>query len=201
MLYKNSYGGSMKKFIATALSTLLAFGITAAQAETENLQLWDKMNEVTVELEDGPFSITRVKTAPALIKGYLQPMIPAEGVTPVGEIELIQAIGQKDSMIVDMRMKDHVIQLGTIPGSINIPYTEVAMNMDQFGCDKNGDGWECANATTKVYAFCNSSTCPQSPSGIRVMIREGYPANLIYYYRGGYQDWTIHGLTTVEGEL
>ena len=33
------------------------------------------------------------------------------------------------------------------------------------------------------------------------MIREGYPADLIYYYRGGYQDWTIHGLTTVEGEL
>ena len=75
------------------------------------------------------------------------------------------------------------------------------MNMDQFGCEKEGEGWSCADVTTKIYAFCNSSTCPQSPSGIRAMIREGYPAELIYYYRGGYQDWTIHGLTTVEGEL
>jgi 3-mercaptopyruvate sulfurtransferase SseA len=191
----------MNKLIITALTTLLALSTSAAQAETDNLQMWDKMNEVTVQLEDGPFTITRVKTPPALIKGYLQPMVPAEGVTPVGEIELIQAIGQKDSLIVDMRMKDHVIQLGTIPGSINIPYTEVAMHMDQLGCAKKGEGWDCANATTKVYAFCNSSTCPQSPSGIRAMIREGYPANLIYYYRGGYQEWTIHGLTTVEGDL
>ena len=191
----------MKKLLSIATAALFAGTTLTAIASDENIQLWDKMNAYTVELEDGPMEITRVKTPPALIKGYLQPMVPAEGVTPVGEIDVIEAIGKKNSMIVDMRMKDHVLQLGTIPGSINIPYTEVAMNMDQFGCEKEGQGWSCADATTKIYAFCNSSTCPQSPSGIRAMIREGYPAELIYYYRGGYQDWTIHGLTTVEGEL
>ena len=191
----------MKKLLSIATAALFAGTTLTAIASDENIQLWDKMNAYTVELEDGPMEITRVKTPPALIKGYLQPMVPAEGVTPVGEIDVIEAIGKENSMIVDMRMKDHVLQLGTIPGSINIPYTEVAMNMDQFGCEKEGQGWSCADATTKIYAFCNSSTCPQSPSGIRAMIREGYPAELIYYYRGGYQDWTIHGLTTVEGEL
>jgi len=191
----------MNKLLSIATATLFAGTTLTAIASDENIQLWDKMNAYTVELEDGPMEITRVKTPPALIKGYLQPMVPAEGVTPVGEIDVIEAIGKENSMIVDMRMKDHVLQLGTIPGSINIPYTEVAMNMDQFGCDKEGEGWSCSDATTKIYAFCNSSTCPQSPSGIRAMIREGYPAELIYYYRGGYQDWTIHGLTTVEGEL
>ena len=191
----------MKKLLSIATAALFAGTTLTAIASDGNIQLWDKMNAYTVELEDGPMEITRIKTPPALIKGYLQPMVPAEGVTPVGEIDVIEAIGKENSMIVDMRMKDHVLQLGTIPGSINIPYTEVAMNMDQFGCEKEGEGWSCADATTKVYAFCNSSTCPQSPSGIRAMIREGYPAELIYYYRGGYQDWTIHGLTTVEGEL
>ncbi len=191
----------MNKLLSIATATLFAGTTLTAIASDENIQLWDKMNAYTVELEDGPMEITRVKTPPALIKGYLQPMVPAEGVTTVGEIDVIEAIGKENSMIVDMRMKDHVLQLGTIPGSINIPYTEVAMNMDQFGCEKEGKGWSCADANTKIYAFCNSSTCPQSPSGIRAMIREGYPAELIYYYRGGYQDWTIHGLTTVEGEL
>jgi 3-mercaptopyruvate sulfurtransferase SseA len=191
----------MNKLLSIATATLFAGTTLTAIASDENIQLWDKMNAYTVELEDGPMEITRVKTPPALIKGYLQPMVPAEGVTPVGEIDVIEAIGKENSMIVDMRMKDHVLQLGTIPGSINIPYTEVAMNMDQFGCEKEGKGWSCADANTKIYAFCNSSTCPQSPSGIRAMVREGYPAELIYYYRGGYQDWTIHGLTTVEGEL
>ena len=191
----------MKKLLSIATAAVFAGTTFTAIASDENIQLWDKMNAYTVELEDGPMEITRVKTPPALIKGYLQPMVPAEGVTPVGEIDVIEAIGKENNMIVDMRMKDHVLQLGTIPGSINIPYTEVAMNMDQFGCEKKGEGWSCADVTTKIYAFCNSSTCPQSPSGIRAMIREGYPAELIYYYRGGYQDWTIHGLTTVEGEL
>ncbi len=191
----------MKKLLSIATAAVFAGTTFTAIASDEHIQLWDKMNAYTVELEDGPMEITRVKTPPALIKGYLQPMVPAEGVTPVGEIDVIEAIGKENNMIVDMRMKDHVLQLGTIPGSINIPYTEVAMNMDQFGCEKEGEGWSCADVTTKIYAFCNSSTCPQSPSGIRAMIREGYPAELIYYYRGGYQDWTIHGLTTVEGEL
>ncbi|NRP58232.1 MULTISPECIES: rhodanese-like domain-containing protein [unclassified Marinobacterium] len=191
----------MKKLLSIATAAVFAGTTLTAIASDEHIQLWDKMNAYTVELEDGPMEITRVKTPPALIKGYLQPMVPAEGVTPVGEIDVIEAIGKENNMIVDMRMKDHVLQLGTIPGSINIPYTEVAMNMDQFGCEKEGEGWSCADVTTKIYAFCNSSTCPQSPSGIRAMIREGYPAELIYYYRGGYQDWTIHGLTTVEGEL
>lgn len=191
----------MKKLLSIATAAVLAGTTLTAIASDEHIQLWDKMNAYTVELEDGPMEITRVKTPPALIKGYLQPMVPAEGVTPVGEIDVIEAIGKENNMIVDMRMKDHVLQLGTIPGSINIPYTEVAMNMDQFGCEKQGEGWSCADVTTKIYAFCNSSTCPQSPSGIRAMIREGYPAELIYYYRGGYQDWTIHGLTTVEGDL
>ena len=192
----------MKSLLTGLLSVALTIGMTqAVNAEDTHIQLWDKKKSFSVQLEDGPLEITRIKTPPALIKGYLQPMVPAEGVKPVGEIGVIEAIGKSDSMIVDMRMKDHVLQLGTIPGSVNIPYTEVSMNMDQFGCEKMESGWDCSQANTKIYAFCNSSTCPQSPSGIRAMIREGYPADLIYYYRGGYQDWTIHGLTTVEGEL
>lgn len=183
-----------------AALTLCLSALTSLQAQAEDkpLSLWNKMKEYTVELKDGPVTITRKKTPPAIIRGFLQPMVPAEGVTPVGEIDVIEAMGREDSMIVDMRQQDHVVQLGTIPGSVNIPFTEVAMNMDQFGCESQGNGWDCSTATTKVYAFCNSSTCPQSPRGIRSMIAEGYPAEMIYYYRGGYQEWTIHGLTTVE---
>ena len=34
---------------------------------------------------------------------------------------------------------------------------------------------------------------------IRAMIREGYPPEMIHYYRGGMQAWKILGLTTVPG--
>jgi hypothetical protein len=33
------------------------------------------------------------------------------------------------------------------------------------------------------------------------MLREGYPAARIRYYRGGMQAWKSLGLTTVEGRL
>ena len=33
------------------------------------------------------------------------------------------------------------------------------------------------------------------------MLREGYPADRIFYYRGGMQSWQILGLTTIEGGL
>ena len=34
---------------------------------------------------------------------------------------------------------------------------------------------------------------------IKAMLREGYPADKIFYYRGGMQAWHILGLTVVEG--
>jgi hypothetical protein len=43
--------------------------------------------------------------------------------------------------------------------------------------------------------------CGQSPSGIRAMLREGYPPEKILYYRDGMQGWSTLGLTTVEGSL
>jgi hypothetical protein len=52
-----------------------------------------------------------------------------------------------------------------------------------------------------VVGFCNGPVCPQSPTAMRAMIRDGFPADKIYYYRGGMLDWDALGLTTVEGEF
>ena len=57
------------------------------------------------------------------------------------------------------------------------------------------------NSAKNVYGFCNGPVCPQSPSAYRAMVREGFPATKIYYYRGGMLDWDALGLTTVKGEF
>ncbi|GIR69462.1 MAG: hypothetical protein CM15mP74_07130 [Halieaceae bacterium] len=36
---------------------------------------------------------------------------------------------------------------------------------------------------------------------MRAMIRDGFPAEKIHYYRGGMLDWDALGLTTVEGDF
>ena len=45
--------------------------------------------------------------------------------------------------------------------------------------------------------FCNGMWCGQSPANIRTLLRFGYPADKLKWYRGGMQDWEILGLTTV----
>ena len=130
--------------------------------------------------------------------GELQPIVPAKGVHPVGELEVLEALKDPSFKVVDMRSKKWRVQ-ATIKGSIHIPYTEIAQRLNELGCVSKEGKWECSNAT-KVVAFCNGATCKQSPTAIKIMIAEGYPADRIYYYRGGIQSWILRWLTVTEKE-
>jgi rhodanese-related sulfurtransferase len=83
---------------------------------------------------------------------------------------------------------------------VGIPYTEVAARLGELGCQKTGNSWNC-QAAKKVYAFCNGPVYPQSPTAIKAMTRDGFPADKIYYYRGGMLDWDALGLTSVKDEF
>jgi rhodanese-related sulfurtransferase len=117
----------------------------------------------------------------------------------VTEIEMLNAMNDRDAMLVDMREPEDRAN-GTIPGSHHIVYTEVAARMDELGCKKTAKGWDCAGAK-KVFAFCNGPVCPQSPSAILAMTRDGFPASKIYYYRGGMLDWSALGFPVLKGDF
>ena len=169
------------------------------------------MMQVVVETADGPVTIERVQDNAAVITGSyakiarpcppfcIQPMQVADGVTTVGELELLDFLANDEGVLIDARTEDwHVKE--TIPGSVNIPYTLVAERLDELGCTRASEKWDCAGAK-RVMLYCNGLWCAQSPMAIRAMIREGYPADRILYYRGGMQSWKVLGLTTVEGSL
>ncbi|WP_037547721.1 rhodanese-like domain-containing protein [Stappia stellulata] len=183
--------------IASALAgvALLAFTGFAAQAEN-TLKIGPETSAITIETEDGPVEITRHKNDTQLIGGVLQPIIPEPGVQPAGELEVLEALQDDKARVVDMRTMEWRVK-STIPGSIHIPYTEVAMRLDELGCTGESGAWDC-NEALSVFAFCNGPACAQSPLAIKAMVREGFPAEKIHYYRGGMQDWTVLGLTTVE---
>lgn len=188
----------MMKMTRIAASVLLmgaVYGATAAQAEDGLKMIGDTMS-VTVQTEEGPVEITRTRNEVMLIGGVLQPIVPVPGVVPVGEVEVLEALNDDSYRVVDMRTVEWRVK-ATIPGSAHIPYTEVADRLDELGCSKASDKWDCADAL-KVVAFCNGPACPQSPMAIKAMVRVGFPPEKIYYYRGGMQDWTVLGLTTVE---
>jgi rhodanese-related sulfurtransferase len=164
------------------------------------LRIIEEATEYEATLPSGEtIVITRTMTACAKNKGWLQPLVPAPGITPVTEVEVLEAIGDPDILLVDMRTMAWFFER-TIPGAMNIPYTEIAMRLDELGCENSDAGLDCSNAKT-VLGFCNGPVCPQSPMAMNAMIREGFPAEKILYYRGGMLDWDALGLTTVEGQF
>ncbi|MCB1439590.1 MAG: rhodanese-like domain-containing protein [Nitratireductor sp.] len=165
---------------------------------------------VTVQTPDGPAEINRIQDEDNVITGdfartsracppfCIQPMSPAEGVTTIGELELLDMLQDENSVVIDSRTVDWY-RKGTIPGSVHLPYTVIAERLDQLGCEPDFDGWDCEGAKP-VALFCNGLWCGQSPTAIRAMIAAGYPADRIFYYRGGMQSWRLLGLTVVEGK-
>jgi rhodanese-related sulfurtransferase len=181
-----------------ALSSVL---VTAAQAgEPEYLRIIGTDTKFMVKTANGEEkAITRVMTPCAKNKGWIQAMVPVAGVHPVGEIEVLNAMNDADALLVDMREPEDRAN-GTISGSMHIVYTEVAGRLNELGCSKVSGKWDCSKAK-KVFAFCNGPACPQSPTAILAMTREGFPAERIYYYRGGMLDWAALGFPVVKGEF
>ena len=188
----------MRVLILCAIAMCL--GAAGAQADdAEKLRIIGKDTSYTIQTEDGAVEITRVMTPCAKNKGWLQPLVPVEGIHPVTEIEVLEALSDDTFLVVDMREIDWHLE-ATIPGSINIPYTEVSQRLDELGCKGKGAALDCAKAK-KVVGYCNGPVCPQSPTAMKAMVREGFPVDKIYYYRGGMLAWDALGLTTVGGSM
>ena len=145
----------------------------------------------------------------------IQPSALAPGVETIGEIEVIDylqkmADGDNTILVVDSRTPDWV-KKGTIPGAKNIPWTKLnpAKGADpisimeimenEFGVTESEGLLNFSNARTLVM-FCNGMWCGQSPNNIKNLLKFGYPAHKIKWYRGGMQDWEILGLSTVPGK-
>ncbi|MFC3614639.1 rhodanese-like domain-containing protein [Lutimaribacter marinistellae] len=179
--------------------------VMATQAIADPVNIRPDIASVTVETEDGPVEISRIQNNENQLSGYwaqtsracppfcIQPMSPAPGVTTIGEIELLDFIEKGEGLVIDSRTHDWYAG-GTIPGAISIPYDQVLDRMAEMGCEADFDGWDCADAQP-VALFCNGVWCGQSPTAIRNMLDAGYPAERIYYYRGGMQMWRMLGLT------
>lgn len=186
------------------------FGLIAAPlAAQEPVNIRPDIPSVTVMTPSGPREISRTQDNANAVEGEwaltsrpcppfcIQPMTPAPGVTTIGELELIDMLVDDTAVVVDSRTSDWFAG-GTIAGAINIPYTQIVDRLGLLGCEADFDGWDCT-AARPVALFCNGLWCGQSPTAIRSMITAGYPAERIFYYRGGMQSWRVLGLSVVGG--
>lgn len=199
----------MNKLI-TMIALAFCMSITSLPAAELDVKINARMPSVTVQTANGPVEIMRNQDTEATIEPQyaktsrkcppfcIQPMQVAPGVTTVGEVELLE-FAESGGKLIDGRTLEWYLD-GTIPSAINMPYTQMADRLDELGCTGNTGNWDCAKAET-VLLFCNGPWCGQSPMAIKAMLREGYPADKILYYRGGMQAWHTLGLTVIEGEM
>ena len=158
----------------------------------------------------------------------IQPEQVDPRVATVGEIEVFDfmenELRDNEGLLVDARTPEW-FQRGTIPGSINVPFTqlsdenspEMVKALERFGAVKRGEigvvsrkleemGLLGGDKKTercdftkakKLMIWCNGPACGQSPRAIKGLLKAGYPGDRIFYYRGGMQIWQLWGLTTV----
>lgn len=193
----------MSRLLSLAAALALA---TPALADPVNIR--PDVASVTVPTDAGPVEISRIQDNDNTVTGEwartsrpcpnfcIQPMSPAEGVTTIGELEMLAALEDPEVIVTDSRVRADYLG-GTIPGAVHLPYTEVTDRLDVLGCEVDFDGFDCTNAS-RVVLFCNGPWCGQSPTAIRRMIEAGYPAERISYYRGGMQVWRMLGLTVIQ---
>ncbi len=173
----------------------------------------------------GGFAKTSRKCPPFCI----QPMSAGDGVETVAQLEIFDFMENElldgHGLLVDARTPAWW-KRGTIPGSVNIPFTVFSLDIDDpqliemmksvgvkrrgevggfsraleeiglMGGDRKNDEWDFTSAK-KLVIWCNGMWCGQSPRAIKGLLELGYPSDKILYYRGGMQVWQSLGLTVV----
>ncbi|MGA7979055.1 MAG: rhodanese-like domain-containing protein [Chromatiaceae bacterium] len=142
----------------------------------------------------------------------IQPCELAPGVKTIAELEVLQLLkrisdGDASTMVIDSRTPAW-IEKGVIPGTVNIPWDTLDIDEsdpsavqevleNQLGAGRSNEFWNYDNVKTLVL-FCNGPWCGQSSTMIKGLLKIGYPAHKILWYRGGMQDWESLGLSILE---
>ncbi|WP_445664348.1 rhodanese-like domain-containing protein [Fodinibius sp. AD559] len=116
--------------------------------------------------------------------GEIQPIQVADGIRTVGEPEVIKHL-QNGLPVIDVRApgtRDGI----RIAGTNKIPISDIVDRMDELDRSK------------PTIFFCNGPQCPQSQKAINLLLEAGYPAEKMWYYRGGIHDWITLGLPVLK---
>jgi rhodanese-related sulfurtransferase len=216
---------TIKNSLLLLFTSLLVINISSASSDELEVKISSdigfidvkhKGKEIRIQRNQSPNNLVNpeyAKTSRKCPPFCIQPNNLGSGVETVGELELLNYLrkissGDNSILIIDSRTEDWV-RNGTIPGSINIPWTllkpeagadpfQIAEILEKkFGVMNIEGLWNFSNVKTLVL-FCNGMWCGQSPSNIKTLLRFGYPAEKLKWYRGGMQNWEILGLTVVK---
>jgi rhodanese-related sulfurtransferase len=178
--------------------------------DTQFIKISPTLTSVELSYHDENISIERLsinslKSCPPFC---IQP-ITIKGVKTVGELETLTFIKNfkknKTQLLIDAR-SNRDFKENTIAGAINLPlmmledesaYQEEVLKL--LGAKKRthkkiANQWFFKNAFS-LLIFGESATTNEASTMIQKLLKLGYPASKILYYRGGITSWKAMGLT------
>lgn len=193
-------------------SPALEVNITADLASVDVMHHGQKVTIMRNQNQDNQVNPDFARTSRKCPPFCIQPGELAPGVKTIAELEVLYFLmqmnaGDESIMVIDSRTPNWV-EKGTIPGTVNIPWDKLDIGKSgpvsvheilekQLRAKSEHGFWNFEEAKTLVM-FCNGPWCGQSPTNIRDLLKIGYPAHKIFWYRGGMQDWESLGLTTAQ---
>lgn len=193
-------------------SPALEVNITADLASVDVMHHGQKVTIMRNQNQENLINPDFAKTSRKCPPFCIQPNELAPGVKTIAELEVLRFLkqmnaGDESILVIDSRTPNWV-EKGTIPGTVNIPWDKLDIGKSgpvsvreilekQLHAKSEHGFWNFEEAKTLVM-FCNGPWCGQSPTNIRDLLKIGYPAHKIFWYRGGMQDWESLGLTTAQ---
>ena len=208
----------MKKIVVSILLMLIS-GFSLCAEDDLRVKITKNVGSITVNHLGHKIVIKRIqdpyhvlsddytKTSRPCPPFCIHPMKVAPNVKTIAEPGLIEYfknyINKGKGILVDARLPSWY-NTETIPSAVNIPFTlvedsdsdTVEQIFKSLGAKKVSNKWDFSNAKTLI-VFDNGVWCDQATRFIKGILKDGYPADKIAYYRDGFQGWKLLGLTTV----
>ncbi len=105
------------------------------------------------------------------------------GTTKVSAEQVIDLVGTHADMVIIDARKSSDREKGYIEGSIGLPNTETT---------PESLAKHIKSKDTPVCFFCNGIKCGRSVESAKIAVKDGYKN--IYWFRGGWAEWTEKGL-------
>ena len=198
------------------LILLLVWAVAASAGQFDKVKITPDISYIYVYHKGKAVKVHRIQDTKNKLTGeYAKTYRPGKSIQPIkmhkdiktiGEVEMLhfmkQKVNKKKGLLVDLRPKS-AYKKETIPASVNIPASvkdnpaKLKKIMKIFGMKTKADGSIDANKALDVAFYCNGLWCDKSSDFIQTLLDNGYPADKMLYYRGGFQMWKILGFTTI----
>jgi rhodanese-related sulfurtransferase len=199
------------KFLAAA------FCVIATTGNAQDVRITTFKSDSTFTLNGQTFTVSRDQNTGTTLRGEyaltsracppncIQPLVVANGVVTFAELEVLAFLEEHvtggTGLLVDARAPADYAT-GSVPGSVNVPFPTLAPDnrfrddiLRALGAVDQGEDTLDFSQAMELTLYSGGPWSADAPTAIESLLAAGYPAEKLFYFRGGMQAWAHVGLT------